>query len=72
VLIVLTGMGRDGHDGAAHVARAGGLVVAQDAGSSRANGMPRAVYEGGLAHAVLPPPSIASLMRELSAGRSCA
>lgn len=71
-LIVLTGMGRDGQDGAHHIRDAGGLVVAQDAGSSQVFGMPRAVIEDDLAHAVLPPRSIAPFMSDVTERRSYA
>ncbi|MFW2381217.1 MAG: CheB methylesterase domain-containing protein [Acidimicrobiales bacterium] len=62
VLIVLTGMGRDGQAGANQIRCAGGLVVAQDAGSSQVYGMPRGVIEENLANAILPPESIAGFM----------
>jgi two-component system chemotaxis response regulator CheB len=60
--IVLSGMGRDGKDGAADVARAGGVVVVQDRESSVVWGMPGAVASSGSAHAVLPPTEIAKLI----------
>jgi chemotaxis response regulator CheB len=47
------------------------LVIAQDAGSSRVYGMPRAVVEGELAHAILPPESIATFMCDITGRRSC-
>lgn len=57
--VVLSGMGRDGADGAAKIAAAEGTIFAQDEASSAVWGMPRAVAEGGLASAVLPPEQIA-------------
>jgi two-component system chemotaxis response regulator CheB len=56
--IVLSGMGRDGADGAARVAAAGGFVIAQDQASSVIWGMPGAVARAGDAAAVLPPDEI--------------
>ena len=57
--IVLTGMGRDGVEGAARLVASGGSVIAQDEASCAVWGMPRAVLEAGLACAVLPPDKIA-------------
>jgi two-component system chemotaxis response regulator CheB len=57
--IVLTGMGRDGVDGAATLVARGGSIIAQDEASCAVWGMPRAVLEAGLASAVLPPDKIA-------------
>jgi len=57
--IMLTGMGRDGCEGAARLVAAGGSVIAQDEASSAVWGMPRAVVDAGLACAVLPPARIA-------------
>jgi two-component system chemotaxis response regulator CheB len=51
--LVLTGMGRDGVDGARAVVAAGGMVLAQDAASSAVWGMPGGVVDAGLATAVL-------------------
>jgi chemotaxis response regulator CheB len=53
VLVVLTGMGRDGLDGAHAVRAAGGTVLAQNRPTSAVYGMPRAVTEAGLADAVV-------------------
>ncbi len=53
VAVVLTGMGRDGADGAEAVRRAGGLAIAQDEDTSAVYGMPRAAAERGVDH-VLP------------------
>jgi len=60
--VVLTGMGRDGAQGAARVVAAGGSILAQDEASSAVWGMPRAVVEAGLASAVLPPRELAELV----------
>ncbi|MCL6697668.1 chemotaxis-specific protein-glutamate methyltransferase CheB [Sphingomonas sp. NSE70-1] len=57
--IVLTGMGRDGAEGARKLIEAGGSVMAQDESTSAVWGMPRAVAELGLACAVLSPDKLA-------------
>jgi two-component system chemotaxis response regulator CheB len=57
--VVLTGMGRDGLEGAARIVACGGSVLAQDEASSAVWGMPRAVLEAGLACAVMPPEKLA-------------
>jgi two-component system chemotaxis response regulator CheB len=57
--VVLTGMGRDGVEGAARLVACGGSIIAQDQTSFAVWGMPRAVLEAGLACAVLPPDKIA-------------
>jgi two-component system chemotaxis response regulator CheB len=59
--IVLSGMGRDGADGAAAVWRAGGAVIVQDQASSVIWGMPGAIAKAGTASAVLPPDEIGRL-----------
>jgi len=57
--VVLTGMGRDGVEGAAKLVACGGSILAQNEASCAVWGMPRAVLEAGLATAVLPPDKIA-------------
>jgi len=57
--VVLTGMGRDGVQGAARLVAAGGSVLAQDEASSAVWGMPRAVVDAGLACAIMPPDKLA-------------
>jgi len=60
--IVLSGMGRDGAQGAARLAHAGGALVVQDKASSVVWGMPGAVAQAGFAQAVLPPDEIGRLI----------
>lgn len=60
--IMLSGMGRDGAEGAQRVHDAGGCVVAQDRDSSVVWGMPGAVAASGVADAVLPPAAIGALI----------
>ena len=57
--VVLTGMGRDGVEGAARLVACGGSILAQDEASCAVWGMPRAILEAGLASAILPPDKIA-------------
>ena len=54
LLVVLTGMGRDGAQGARAVRAAGGRILCEAAESCTVYGMPRAVIEDGLADVVLP------------------
>jgi len=60
--VVLSGMGRDGAEGAARVAAAGGTVIVQDQSSSVIWGMPGAVAAAGHADAVLPPDALGRLV----------
>ena len=62
--VLLSGMGRDGTDGAQAIVDAGGSIYAQDAESCAVWGMPRAVTETGLAVAALPPEDLARALAE--------
>lgn len=64
VAVVLSGIGRDGADGAAAVRRGGGLAIAQDEQSSAVYGMPRAAAAAGV-DLVLSPDEIVSCLTEL-------
>lgn len=69
--VVLTGMGRDGVDGAARLVESGGSVLAQDEASSAVWGMPRAVIEAGLACAIMPPEKIARRIASRTGDSAC-
>ena len=62
IAIILSGMGRDGAEGARRVRDRGGCVIAQDQKSSVVWGMPGAVAAAGVADAVLPPDAIGRLI----------
>ncbi len=69
--VVMTGMGRDGLDGARAVREAGGRVLVQDEATSVVWGMPGNVARAGLADAALAPESLAAEIAErASAGGS--
>jgi len=52
LLVVLTGMGKDGLEGAQEVKRQGGRILAEAESSCTVYGMPRAIVEAGLADGV--------------------
>jgi two-component system, chemotaxis family, protein-glutamate methylesterase/glutaminase len=58
--VVLSGMGRDGSEGAKKIVASGGTILAQNEATCAVWGMPRAVVDAGLAAAVLPPEEIAA------------
>ncbi len=68
LVAMLTGMGRDGLDGTKRVVEAGGAAIAQDEASSVVWGMPGAIAQAGLCHAVLPLPKIAPRLLEMLKG----
>jgi len=51
--VVLTGMGKDGLEGARHIKNKGGVIITQDEESSVIYGMPKVVNEAGLADSVV-------------------
>jgi two-component system chemotaxis response regulator CheB len=68
LLVVLTGMGRDGLEGAKAVRAAGGHILVEAESTCTVYGMPRAVADAGLADEVLPLGELAAaIVRE--AGR---
>jgi two-component system chemotaxis response regulator CheB len=69
--VVLTGMGRDGVQGAARLIAAGGSILAQDEASCAVWGMPRAVLEAGLACAIMPPDKLARRVASRLGGDTC-
>jgi two-component system chemotaxis response regulator CheB len=68
MVTMLTGMGHDGLAGTKAVIDAGGAAIAQDETSSIVWGMPGAVAQAGLCHAILPLPQIAPKLLELLKG----
>jgi two-component system chemotaxis response regulator CheB len=68
--VILTGMGRDGVDGAASLVACGGSIIAQDEASCAVWGMPRAAIEAGLVSAVLPPDKIARRIASRTEGEA--
>lgn len=67
VVIVLTGGNNDGAEGVSATKRAGGVVIAQDAATSHASGMPRAAAETGDVDFVLTLDEIAPTLLVLTA-----
>ena len=68
LLVVLTGMGRDGLEGARAVRAAGGRILCEAESTCTVYGMPRAVAEAGLADEVLPLDELAAAIAR-EAGR---
>jgi two-component system, chemotaxis family, protein-glutamate methylesterase/glutaminase len=67
LLVVLTGMGKDGLRGAEDVRRAGGRVLTEAAATCAVYGMPRAVAEAGLSHRALELDDLAAAIAEEAA-----
>jgi two-component system chemotaxis response regulator CheB len=66
--IALTGMGRDGTEGALHLSRRGANVLVQDEASSVVWGIPGSIAEAGFASAILPPEKLGELAVALLEG----
>ncbi|MDP1612840.1 MAG: chemotaxis-specific protein-glutamate methyltransferase CheB [Sulfuritalea sp.] len=66
--VLLTGMGRDGAEGMAEIAAAGGITIAQDEASSVVYGMPREAVALGAAQQVLPLRQIGPALAALAGG----
>jgi two-component system chemotaxis response regulator CheB len=54
IAVILSGMGKDGLEGARKIKEKGGLIIVQDEATSVIWGMPKAVFEAGLANKVSP------------------
>lgn len=57
--VILTGMGKDGADGIAHIKGLGGSTISQDEKTCTIYGMPKAAFETGKVDFVLPLEAIA-------------
>ena len=62
--VILTGMGKDGVEGARNIKQKGGFIIIQDEETSGVWGMPKMIYEAGLADKVLPISKIAGAIIE--------
>ncbi len=63
--VILTGMGKDGLEGARRVKHYGGKVLAQDEATSIVYGMPKVVVEAGLADKVVPLDAMARAIMDM-------
>jgi two-component system chemotaxis response regulator CheB len=64
--VVLTGIGRDGTQGAQAIHAAGGIILSQLGSTCAVFGMPRSIEEAGLSAARLSPAAIAKALLQLS------
>ena len=65
LIAMLTGMGHDGLAGTRQAIAAGAAAIAQDEATSVVWGMPGAIAQAGLCHAVLPLPALAPKLLDL-------
>ena len=68
--VLLTGMGRDGADGMASIAAAGGITIAQDEASCVVYGMPKEAVARGMVQHILPLEQIAPALEALANNHS--
>jgi two-component system chemotaxis response regulator CheB len=64
--VVLTGMGRDGVEGAQVIKAQGGTILAEAESTCIVYGMPRALAEAGLADRMVPIGEMAQAIREVA------
>jgi len=64
--VVLTGMGRDGVEGARAIKAQGGTILAEAESTCTVYGMPRALAEAGLANRMVPIGEMAEIIREVA------
>lgn len=62
--VVLTGMGRDGLEGARAIKEAGGVILAEAESTCTVYGMPKALADAGLADRMVPIGEMAGAVRE--------
>lgn len=68
--VIMTGMGKDGLEGLRLIKKKGGYVVAQNEESCVVYGMPKAAVDDGVADAIVPLDDIASVLYQVTTGRS--
>jgi len=64
ICVILTGMGKDGTEGAGTAKKYGGYCIAQDKSTCIIYGMPKCVIEAGYADKILPVHGIADAIAE--------
>ncbi len=65
VAVVLSGSGTDGSRGIIDIKKAGGMVLAESAGSARFDGMPLSAIQSGVVDHARPPRDLARILRGL-------
>ncbi|MCK6600494.1 MAG: chemotaxis protein CheB [Bacteroidetes bacterium] len=63
ICLILSGLGRDGTEGARLVRRTGGLVITQQPGTAEISSMPDSVTAAGLQHFILTPDEMAKFLK---------
>ena len=69
LVVMLTGMGQDGLAGTRLVVDGGGTAIAQDEATSVVWGMPGAIAQAGLCHAILPLAQLAPKILNILEGK---